>query len=64
MILEILKYGFDKPILVECESFEFRTNQVSNWINLRFTNGDEQLIKQVCVIRSVEKVPPLWEKIT
>lgn len=54
MILEILKYGFDKPMVVECESFEFRTNQVSNWIKLKFTNSDEQLIKHVCVIRSID----------
>lgn len=54
MILEILKYGFDKPMVVVCESFEFRTNQVSNWIKLKFTNGDEQLIKHVCVIRSTD----------
>lgn len=55
MILEILKYGFDKPMVVECESFEFRTNQVSNWIKLKFTNDDgEHIIKQVCVIKSID----------
>lgn len=54
MKLKIIKYGGESKI-IECNSFEFRTNQVTNWIKIKYTDNSEELIYSVCVIKTVEK---------
>ena len=54
MKLKIIKYGGETKI-IECNSFEFRTNQVANWIKIKYTDNSEELIHSVCVIKTVEK---------
>ena len=51
MILTIIEYG-GEPQQIECESFEFRSNQVTNWIRIKKANGCETLIHNVCVIKT------------
>lgn len=52
MKLKIIKYGGESKI-IECESFEFRTNQVANWIRIKYMDNSEELIHGVCVIKTV-----------
>jgi hypothetical protein len=54
MKIKIIKYGGETKI-IECNSFEFRTNHVSNWIRIKYTDNSEELIHGICVIKSVEK---------
>ena len=51
MILTIIEYG-DIPRQIECESFEFRCNQVTNWIRIKKADGCKTLIHNVCVIKT------------
>lgn len=51
MILTIIEYG-GTPRQIECESFEFRCNQVTNWIRIKKADGCEALIHNVCVIKT------------
>ena len=50
MIITIIEYG-GKETQIECDSFEFRCNHVSNWIKIR--KGDLSYIKHdICVIKA------------
>ena len=52
MKLMIVKYG-EEPVEKECDSFEFRTNQVANWIKLK--KGDKvETIHGVATIKTIE----------
>lgn len=51
MKLKIIKYGGEERI-IECDSFEFRTNQVANCIEIIDSTGKRELIHGVCVIRT------------
>ena len=51
MTLTIIEYG-GKPRQIECESFEFRCNHVTNWIRIKKADGCEALIHNVCVIKT------------
>ena len=53
MKLKVIQYDGTEEIY-NAESFEFRTNQVSNWIRIKFSDGDVIVIKNVCVIKTVE----------
>ena len=57
MTIEVMKYGDGKLTSIECKSFEFRTNQVSNWIKVRHFDDREELIREVCVIKCKEDMP-------
>lgn len=35
-------------------SFEFRRNQDSNWLKIKFKNGAEARIRNVCVVKTVD----------
>ena len=37
---------------IECESFEFRTNQVANWIRINHSDGSTEIIRDICVIKT------------
>lgn len=51
MLLTIIEYG-GAPRQIECESFEFRCNQVTNWIRIKKSDDCEVMIKNVCVIKT------------
>ena len=51
MTLTIIEYG-GTPRQIECESFEFRCNHVTNWIRIKKADGCETLIHNVCVIKT------------
>ena len=51
MILTIIEYG-GVSRQIECEFFEFRCNQVTNWIEVRKADGNKELIHNICVIKT------------
>ena len=53
MKIEIVKYD-GTEMFYDAISFEFRTNQVSNWIKVKFEDGTEDVIHDVCVIRTIK----------
>lgn len=36
---------------IECKSFEFRTNQVANWIRIKHLNGSKEMIYGIATIK-------------
>lgn len=54
MTLTIIEYG-GKPRRIECESFEFRCNQVANWIRIKKSDGSEALIHNICAIKTQQE---------
>lgn len=54
MKLKTIKYDGTEEIFYDVSSFEFRTNQVSNWIMIKTSNGETIGVYNVCVIKSVE----------
>lgn len=53
MKLKIIKYD-GTEILYDALSFEFRTNQVSNWIKVKVSDDETIIVHDVCVIKSVD----------
>ena len=49
MKITIIEYG-GKGKHIECNSFEFRCNQVSNWIMIK-TNDTTYTIHDICAIK-------------
>ena len=49
-LLTVIEYGGEKHVF-NCESFEFRTNQVFNWIKIKFADGTSKEITGVAVIK-------------
>lgn len=49
MKIKIITYTGDELIL-DAESFKFRTNHVSNWIKVKYETDTEHIIHDVCVI--------------
>lgn len=54
MMITIIEYG-GIPQQIECESFEFRTNQVENWIRIKHKDGSKEIIHGVATIRAESK---------
>lgn len=52
MRIKIVKYD-GTEIFYDAISFEFRTNHVSNWIKVKLEDGTEDVIRDVCVIRTI-----------
>lgn len=52
MKLKIIELNHTEHI-EECESFEFRSNQVTNWIRLKVAEGYKE-IPRVSVIKTLE----------
>lgn len=48
----ITYYGEEK--LYDATSFEFRTNQVENWIRIKTSEGETIMVYNVCVIKTIE----------
>ena len=53
MRIKIIQYD-GTEMFYDAESFEFRTNQVSNWIKIKFGEGKVIVIDNVCVIKTIE----------
>lgn len=53
MKLKIIKYG-GTEILYDALSFEFRTNPVSNQIEVKVGDDETIIIYNVCVIKSID----------
>ena len=54
MILKIIEYG-GVSRQIECKSFEFRCNYVTNWIEVKKADGNKELIYNVCVIKTISE---------
>ena len=51
MILKIITLDDVKETEIECDSFEFRSNQVANWIQV-VKDGHKEIIHRVAVIKT------------
>ena len=51
MKIKIILYTGEE-IIKDCDSFEFRTNQVSNWIKCK-KNDKNEIIHNIAVIKMV-----------
>lgn len=54
MKLKTIKYNGTEEIFCDVLSFEFRTNQSSNWIRMKTIYGETIIVNNVCVIKSIE----------
>lgn len=54
MELKTIKYNGTEEIFCDVLSFEFRTNQVSNWIRIKTIYGETIIVHNVCVVKSIE----------
>lgn len=52
MKIKIIKYDGTK-IVYDTLSFEFRTNQVANWIKIKLNNGEIITVNNVSVIKTI-----------
>lgn len=52
MKLKIIEYN-GTELVYDVQSFEFRSNQVANWIKVYLIDGATLLIKDVCAIKTV-----------
>lgn len=37
---------------ISCKSFEFRTNQVENWIKIKYQDGKQEMIYGIAAIKA------------
>jgi len=37
---------------INCKSFEFRTNQVENWIRIKYKDGSKEIIRRIATIKA------------
>jgi len=51
MTITVVEYG-GAPRKIECGSFEFRTNQVENWIRIKYKDGSKEIIRGVATIKA------------
>lgn len=51
MLIRVIEYDGTEHLLT-CKSFEFRTNQCSNWIKIKLEN-ETKTIHNVAVIKTV-----------
>lgn len=54
MKLVLVKMNGDE-IIINCNSFEFRTNQVSNWIRVKYADGHKEMYRQIAVIKNYKE---------
>jgi len=52
MKIKVIGYDGTERVL-EVLSFEFRSNQVTNWLKIKFEDGTEDRIHNVCVIKTI-----------
>lgn len=51
MKITVVEYGGTEH-RIECESFEFRTNQVTNLIRIKRLDGSTEVIRDICAIKA------------
>lgn len=54
MKIKIIKYD-QTEMIFEVESFEFRTNHVSNWIKMKNLDGEQIVVHDVCVVKTINQ---------
>ena len=52
MKIKVIGYDGTERVL-EVLFFEFRSNQVTNWLKIKFEDGTEDRIHNVCVIKTI-----------
>lgn len=52
MKIKVIKYD-GTEMTFETSSFEFRTNQVTNWIKIKLEKDETLCIHDVCVIKTI-----------
>lgn len=51
MKITVIEYGgIERHI--NCKSFEFRTNQVANWLKIKYQDGSKEIIHGVATIKA------------
>ena len=55
MTITGIEYG-GTPRQIECESFEFRCNRVTNLIKIKKADGTKEIIKDISVIKVESEV--------
>ena len=53
MKLKVITYGGEET-LYDATSFEFRSNQVTNWIRIKTSDGEVIYVHNVCVVKHIE----------
>ena len=53
MKINIIEYDQTETIC-DAVGFEFRTNYVSNWVRVKVKNSDPIIVRDVCVIKTLE----------
>ena len=51
MNITVIEYG-DIEHHRSCASFEFRTNQVENWLKIHYQDGSKEIIHGVAIIKA------------
>lgn len=51
MKITVIEYGGAEHH-INCKSFEFRTNQVENWIRVKYQDGSKEIIHGVATIKT------------
>jgi len=51
MKIKIIEYNGTEHH-INCESFEFRTNQVQNWIRIKYQDGSKEMIHGIATIKA------------
>ena len=51
MKITVIEYGGTERH-INCKSFEFRTNQVENWIRIKYQDGSKEMIHGVATIKA------------
>ena len=51
MKITVIEYGGTEHY-IHCASFEFRTNQVENWLKIKYQDGSKEIIHGVATIKA------------
>ena len=54
MKLKIIEFG-GTTRNITCDSFEFRSNQCTNWIKVKYPDGNSEYIHNISVIKTEEE---------
>lgn len=55
MKITVIEYGGIEHN-INCKSFEFRTNQVENWIRIKYQDDSKEIIHGVATIKTESEV--------
>lgn len=61
MKIKVIEYG-GKEHNINCISFEFRTNKVTNWIKIKYQDGRQERIYEIATIKSENEIEKEKEK--